>query len=268
MRTLTSPIVLRGAGDLATGVAWRLMACGLPVVALELAEPLTVRRTVSLSTAVTEGRVDVEGLVGVLVESFEDALRLSSASERVVPVLVSPTLPLHTYDVIVDSRLAKRALDCSLRDAAFVVGLGPGFIVGEHAHAIIETQRGPRLGRVLWSGSAEPNTGVPGNVGGRSGERVLRAPVAGVVRWDVDIGDVVRSGQSMGSVNGEQQRIPVVAPFAGVVRGLVSPGLFVRQGLKIGDVDPRLNVFAHEISDKALAIGGGVVEAVFTWLRS
>ena len=268
MRELAGPVVLRGAGDLATGVAWRLMACGFDVVALELAEPLTVRRTVALSTAVTEGRLEVEGLVGVRVESFDEALRMCSAAKRIVPVLVAPTLPLRTYEVVVDARLAKTGLDCSGHDASFVVGLGPGFVVGEHAHAVIETQRGSRLGRVLWSGSAEPNTGTPGSVGGRSGERVLRAPVAGVVRWDVEIGDVVRAGQSMGSVCGDRQRIPVVAPFGGVVRGLVAAGLVAREGLKIGDVDPRLDVSPHEISDKALAIGGGVVEAVFTWLRS
>lgn len=268
MRELAGPIILRGAGDLATGVAWRLVACGFDVVALELAEPLTVRRTVALSTAVTERCVEVEGLVGVRVESFDEALRMCSAAKRIVPVLVAPTLPMRTHEVVVDARLAKTALDCSGHDASFVVGLGPGFVVGEHAHAVIETQRGPRLGRVLWSGSAEPNTGTPGSVGGRSGERVLRAPVAGMVWWDVEIGDVVRAGQSMGSVNGDRQRIPVVAPFGGVVRGLVVSGLVARQGLKIGDVDPRLDVSPREISDKALAIGGGVVEAVFTWLRS
>lgn len=268
MREGTALIVVRGGGDLATGVAWRLVACGLPVVVLELAEPLTVRRTVALSSAVTDGRVEVEGLVGVRVASFDEALLVFSTEERVVPVLVAPTLPTRAYDVIVDARLAKTALDCRVNDAAFVVGLGPGFVVGDHAHAVIETQRGSRLGRVLWSGSAEPNTGTPGNVGGRSGDRVLRAPVAGVVRWDVEIGDVVRSGESIGSVNGDRQRVRVVAPFGGLVRGLVAPGLSVRAGLKIGDVDPRLDVNPHEISDKALSIGGGVVEALFTWLRS
>ena len=267
MKTLTTPIVVRGAGDLATGVVWRLLACGFRVVALELAEPLTVRRTVALSSAVAAGRVEVEGLVGMRVESFDEALRLSSADDRTVPVFVSPTLPGYAYEVIVDARLAKASLDCSVEDASFVVGLGPGFVVDQHAHAVIETQRGARLGRVLWSGSAEPNTGVPGSVGGRSGERVLRASVSGLVRWDVEIGDVVLAGQSMGSVNGDRQRVQVVAPFGGVVRGLVSSGMFARQGLKIGDVDPRLHVASNEISDKALAIGGGVVEAVFTWLR-
>jgi xanthine dehydrogenase accessory factor len=268
VKELTGPIVLRGAGDLATGVAWRLVACGFRVLALELAEPLTVRRSVALSSALTGGEVSIEGLVGRRVESFEDAVRLASATDRVVPVLVAPTLPLCAYEVVVDARLAKTPLDASVDDATLVIGLGPGFVVGEHAHAVVETQRGPRLGRVLWSGSAEPNTGTPGSVGGRSGERVLRSPIAGVVRWDVEIGDVVRPGQSMGSVNGERQRIPVVAPFGGVVRGLITPGFEVRAGLKIGDVDPRVDVSCHEISDKALAIGGGVVEAVFTWLRA
>jgi xanthine dehydrogenase accessory factor len=266
VRELRGPIVLRGAGDLATGVAWRLVGCGFRVIALELAAPLTVRRSVALSSAVALGEVDVEGLIGRRVESFDKAL--ACAIDRVVPVVVASTLPTYTYEVIVDARLAKTALDSSIDDAAFVIGLGPGFVVGDHAHAVVETQRGPRLGRALWTGSAEPNTGTPGEVGGRAGERVLRSPIAGVVRWDVEIGDIVRPGQSMGSVNGDRQRIPVVAPFAGVVRGLVAPGLTVRAGVKIGDVDPRVDVSCVEISDKALAIGGGVVEAVFTWLRA
>ncbi len=267
-------VVLRGAGDLATGVAWRLRSCGFVVVALELRNPRTVRTTVALSSAVSGGRVEIEpnargtSLIGERVGSFDEA-RLLAFGGAVVPVLVSPTLPERGgFDVVVDARLAKTALDCHMTDATFVVGLGPGFVVGEHCHAAVETQRGPRLGRVLWTGEPEPNTGTPGTVGGRSGERVMRSPVDGEVRWDTAIGDVVKRGQILGSVVGERQRVPMLAPFDGLIRGLIAQGSHVDVGAKIGDVDPRLDVNPHEISDKALAIGGGVVEAIFTWLRS
>ena len=160
-------VAIRGAGDIGTGVAWRLRAAGFRVVALELGEPLTVRRTVSLSSVVadTSGMVTIEGrLVARLVETPSAALALAD-QEHVVPLLVSSVLPeALRADVVIDARLAKRPLDCSLGDAPFVIGLGPGFVVGEHCHAVVETQRGPRLGRVLWEGSAAANTGNPGSV--------------------------------------------------------------------------------------------------------
>ena len=269
-KTEDTLVALRGAGDLGTGVAWRLRAAGFRVIALELGEPLTVRRTVSLSSVVADpsGTVTIEGrLVARLVATTSEAQALA-IEEDVVPVMISSVLPDDLRaDVVVDARLAKRPLDCRLEDAPFVVGLGPGFVVGEHCHAVIETQRGPRLGRVLWEGSAAPNTGNPGSVGGRSAERVLRTPIEGVVRWEAGIGDVVREGQAIGSVVGARQRVPVLAPFAGLVRGLLADGTLAKVGLKIGDVDPRIDVHPHEISDKALSIGGGVSEAVFTWLR-
>ena len=263
-------VAIRGAGDLGTGVAWRLRAAGFPVIALELRSPLTVRRTVSLSSVVSDpsGMMTIEGqLVARLVDTTS-AARTLAGQDNVVPVMISSALPADLRaDVVVDARLAKSPLDCSLGDAPLVIGLGPGFVVGEHCHAVIETQRGPRLGRVLWEGSASPNTGTPGSVGGRSAERVLRTPIDGVVRWEAAIGDVVREGQAIGSVVGERQRVPVLAPFAGLVRGLLADGTHAKVGLKIGDVDPRVDVRPHEISDKALSIGGGVTEAIFTWLR-
>jgi xanthine dehydrogenase accessory factor len=147
-------------------------------------------------------------------------------------------------------------------DAPLVVALGPGFTVGEHCHAVVETMRGPRLGRVLWHGAAAADTGLPGEVGGHGADRVLRAPVAGEVRWVVEIGASVTVGQRLGDVGG----VAVTAPFDGVVRGLVAPGTTVPAGVKIGDVDPRRDAVSHEVSDKALAVGGGVVEAALTWL--
>ncbi|MGB8859267.1 MAG: selenium-dependent molybdenum cofactor biosynthesis protein YqeB [Ilumatobacteraceae bacterium] len=252
-------IVFRGGGDLATGAVWRLWRARFPLVVCELAQPLTVRRTVSVSSAVAAGAVEVEGMPARLASSPAEALELAGAG--VVAVLVSPALPpLHPH-VVIDARVAKRNIDTTMHDAALTVGLGPGFVAGVDVHAVVETMRGPRLGRVLWTGSAAANTGVPGDVGGRAAERVVHAAVDGEVAWLVDIGTRVSAGQSLGRVAAQA----VTAPFDGVVRGLIAPGTVVPRGLKIADIDPRLDVDCREISDKALAVGGGVMEAVLTW---
>ena len=252
--------VLRGGGDLATGVAWRLTRAGWPVVVLELPEPLTIRRTVALSTAVTDGQISVQGMRGVLVDSAEDAAETAARGD--VAVLACSELSglgAVRPDAVVDARLAKRNIDTSIDDADIVIGLGPGFVAGTDCHAVVETMRGHRLGRVIWSGPALPDTGEPAELGGRSSDRVLRAPAAGEVVWLVSIGDVVTEGQPLGSVAGE----PVTAPFDGVVRGAIRSGMTVPAGLKIGDVDPRCDPSAcWEISDKSLSVGGGVLEAV------
>jgi xanthine dehydrogenase accessory factor len=259
--------VIRGGGDLATGVAWRLTRAGVPVVVTELPNPLTVRRTVALSSAVTEGTVDIEGMIGQLAPTMTEAIDLARASAgRVVGVVVAPELRGRDreveIDVVVDARLAKHNIDTSIDDAPLVIGLGPGFTAGVDCDAVVETMRGPHLGRVLWSGSAEPNTGTPGIIEGRGAERVIRSQVGGEIRWVRSIGDVVDDHEMLGTVG----EVPVLSPFAGVIRGLILDGSPVPAGLKIGDVDPRLDVSAcHEISDKALAIGGGVVEAVLWW---
>jgi xanthine dehydrogenase accessory factor len=251
-------VLLRGGGDLATGVAWRLTKAGFPVVICELEHPLTVRRRVALSSAVADGRVNIEGMVGVRATA-SDAIGVTQ--QGLVPVLVSPGLPELSAQVVVDARMAKRALDTTIDDAPLVVALGPGYTAGVHAHAVVETMRGPHLGRVLWSGSAEPDTGTPGEVAGHGAERVLRAPAEGAARWAARIGDLVAAGAVLGTVGGREVR----SPFAGVVRGLVADGTVVPADLKVGDVDPRTDTDWREISDKALAVGGGVLEAVLTW---
>ena len=280
---------MRGAGDLATGVAWRLTRAGWPVVALELAEPLTVRRRVALSSAVADGSISVESMTGVLVATADEARRVARRGR--VAVLVAPgkhALAELCPDVVVDARLAKRNIDTAIDDAHLVIGLGPGFTAGVDCHAVVETKRGHRLGRVIWDGPAAADTGVPGTVGGRGHQRVLRAPAAGVVRWDAKIGDVVEAGALIGSVSpgqpspsaelaptgerpdtgvlSQSARARIRAPFRGVLRGAIRSGTTVAAGLKIGDVDPRCDPSAcAEISDKALAVGGGVLEAVLTW---
>jgi xanthine dehydrogenase accessory factor len=283
-------ILMRGGGDLATGVAYRLRKAGFPLIVLELPQPLVVRRRVSLATAVLEGEITVEDLRAVRVATPDEALDL--ALTGTIPVLVAERIPeawttdhkpqttdfwpssvvrrpssslvtRHSSLALVDARMAKRNPDTTIDQAPLVIALGPGYTAGVDCHAVIETNRGHRLGRVIWRGAAEPNTGTPGIVAGKGAERVLRAPLAGVVQWGLDIGDQVRAGQVMGDVAGQ----PVVAPFDGVARGLIAPGTAVPAGLKIGDLDPRGDRdTCFTISEKALAIGGGVVEAVLTWL--
>lgn len=261
-------VIIRGGGDLATGVAYRLHKAGFPLIVLELPRPLVVRRKVALATAVLEGEVQVEDLVGRRVQTPAAAKAL--ASTGTIPVLVAPELAPVTVDlsapvsVLIDARMAKRNIDTDMAQAPLVIALGPGFTAGVDCHAVIETMRGHRLGRVIWQGQALPNTGTPGIVAGKSAERVLRAPSGGEVQWRFEIGDSVEGGQVLGDVNG----VPVAAPFEGVLRGLIAPGTRVRAGLKIGDVDARGDVAAcFTISDKALAIGGGVLEAVLATLN-
>jgi xanthine dehydrogenase accessory factor len=249
--------VLRGAGDIATGIAWRLSRAGISIVATELPNPLTVRRRVALSSAVHDGQVDVEGLLGRLAQSADEAAEVARSGS--VAVLVSPGMPSVDADVVVDARLAKRNIDTRIQDAPLVVGVGPGFAAGIDCHAVVETQRGHHLGRVFWHGAAAPNTGEPGVIGGHGASRVLRAPAGGQVNWRIEIGASVQANELLGSVGGVGLR----APFDGVVRGLIRPGTTVEARLKIGDVDPRGDpAVCHEISDKALAVGGGVLEAV------
>lgn len=263
------PVLLRGGGDLATGVAYRLHKAGFPLIVTELPRPLVVRRTVALATAVHEDEVTVEDLHARRATSPAEAEEIAYATGS-IPVIAAPDLApllanLQTpIAILVDARMAKRNVDTEKDQAPLVIALGPGFTAGVDCDAVIETMRGHRLGRVIWEGSALPNTGTPGIVAGKGRERVLRAPSSGVVRWQVSIGDLVEAGAILGRVATE----PVTAPFAGVVRGLITPGTAVWDGLKIGDVDARGDPAACiQISDKALAIGGGVLEAILIWLN-
>ncbi len=255
-------VVVRGGGDLGSGVIWRLRRVGFPVLVLELERPLTVRRTVAFSTAVARDRIMIDGIEGVRVNSVDAALEATRRGS--VPVLVSPDIPPLPVpmSVLVDARLAKKSLDTTINQAPLVVGLGPGFVAGDDCDAVIETMRGHRLGRVIWDGPAAPNTGVPGEIGGASGDRLLRASIDGALLWSTNFGDLVKAGQILGTIDD----MPIHAKISGTVRGLIQPGP-VEIGLKIGDVDPRFDPNAiHQISDKALSIGGAVLEAVLVWL--
>lgn len=257
-------VVVRGGGDLGTGAADRLLRAGFPVVVLELPSPLAVRRHVAFSTAVENGSVEVEGNQAIHVDTPAEAI--ATAQDGDVAVLVAPELPefAPAPSIVVDARLAKRTLDTSMDQAPLVVALGPGFSAGENCHAVVETMRGHRLGRVIWNGAAAPDTGMPGILGGVGAGRVIRATSVGAIAWTVDIGDLVAAGQEIGTVGEEA----VHTSIAGVVRGLIAPGTEARRGLKIADIDPRGDQSSpFEISDKARLVGAGVLEAVLTWLN-
>jgi xanthine dehydrogenase accessory factor len=263
-----SLVIVRGGGDLATGTVYRLHKAGFPVIVLELARPLVVRRQVALAAAVADGKIQVEELQGRLTRTLDEALAL--AQTGIIPVMVAPQLPASPgpAKVIVDARMAKRNIDTHMEQAPLVIALGPGFTAGIDCHAVIETMRGHRLGRVIWQGTAMANTGTPGIVAGRGAERVLRAPASGAIIWRLKIGDAVAEGELIGTVVEDGRQIGIHAPFAGILRGLIASETRVEAGLKVGDLDARGDRSAcFTISDKALAIGGGVLEAVLTWMN-
>ena len=255
-------IVVRGGGDLATGVVYRLVKAGFPVIVTELARPVAIRRAVAFASAIFDGQITVEGMTARRVESVAEARHRLASGE--VPVLADEegaSLAVVRPAILVDARMAKRNLGTTLGDAPLVIALGPGFEAGRDCHAVIETNRGHNLGRVIWHGAAEPNTGTPGSVQGHMADRVLRAPADGFVVPYAAIGDSLRAGDMIASM-GDQ---PVYAPFDGALRGLIHPSVQVTRGLKIGDLDPRgARDHCFTISDKALAIGGGALEAILS----
>lgn len=252
--------LIRGAGDIASGVALRLRRAGIRVVMTEIARPTTIRRTVAFSDAAVNGEQTVEDVTARRAADADEARAL--LERGYIPVLVDPDCACRERlrpDALVDAILAKRNLGTSITDAPVVVGVGPGFTAGADCHAVVETMRGHTLGRVYYEGAALPNTAIPGLIGGFAGERVLRAPADGVFTGTRRIGDRVEAGETVGYVAGE----PMKATIGGVLRGLLADGVPVTKGLKSGDVDPRGEAaYCALVSDKALAVGGGVLEAI------
>jgi xanthine dehydrogenase accessory factor len=265
-------VLIKGGGDLGSGVAMRMHRVGFSVVVTEIERPMMVRRSVSFGEAVFAGKIQVEEIhasrcgiddVHVLLE------------ERVIPVLVDPEATAVARlrpQVVVDAIMAKRNVNTAITDAPMVIALGPGFTASADCHAVVETRRGHTLGRVIWSGPASADTGQPGEVPGfgERGSRVLRAPNDGFVHADYPIGARIEEGARIATVVGEEGEPggAVIAPFDGVLRGIVHPSVPVTAGMKIGDLDPRVeprNCFL--VSDKSLAIGGGVLEAVLMMMN-
>ena len=253
-------VLIRGAGDLASGIALRLHRAGLDVVMTDLEKPTAIRRTVCFSQALVLGAATVEDVTARAAASAAQAEEILAAGE--IPVLADPACTCREAlrpDALVDAILAKRNLGMRIGDAPVVIGVGPGFTVGEDCHAVVETMRGHTLGRVIYRGSALPNTNIPGLIGGYAGERVLRAPADGIFCQKLEIGAVVRAGDIAGEVDGELMKCTI----DGVLRGILADGTPVFKGMKSGDVDPRCKPeYCTTASDKALAVGGGVLEAV------
>jgi xanthine dehydrogenase accessory factor len=253
-------ILIKGGGEMASGVVQRLVRSGFRVCITEIPEPMAVRREVSFCEAVFEGRKEVEGLVGKRVSGKEGVLRAWEEGE--VPVIIDPECAIRKIlspDVLVDAILAKRNTGTSLGDAPLVIGLGPGFCAGRDAHFVIETNRGHRLGRVIEEGEADPDTGIPGDIGGYTWERVLRAPAGGRFQGMKKIGDRVTKGEVVAEVGG----VSLETRISGVLRGILHDGLLAEPNMKVGDVDPRTTrETCRTVSEKARAIAGAVLEAV------
>jgi xanthine dehydrogenase accessory factor len=256
------PVIIRGGGDLASGVAMRLHRAGIRLVVVELEKPLAVRRTVSFAQAIYAGEIKIEEVTGQKVDDFQEAEKISSIEK--IPVLVEPSLDalisVHPL-VLVDASMTKREPDTKLNSAQLVVGLGPGFIAGKHCHAIVETLRSHNLGRAFWEGSAALDTGQPGSIVSYKVDRVLKSPRAGFLEERSEIGKRLKKDDLIATVDGVEIR----AQFDGVLRGLIHPSIELVQGMKIGDLDPRDDPsYCFRVSDKALSIGGGVLEALLT----
>ncbi len=252
-------VVVKGGGDLATGVAHRLFRAGFAVIITEIARPTVIRRTVAFAAAVYDGQTTVEGVTAVLSKA-DDALAV--VGRGAIPVLIDPRaacVDALRPAAVVDAIMAKANTGTALTDAPVVIGVGPGFTAGVDVRAVIETMRGHDLGRVITTGPAAADTGIPGEIGGYGRERLIQAPAAGVFKTAANIGDVVQTGAVVAYVGDT----PVRAGIDGVLRGLLHDGLTVDKGLKVGDIDPRCQVdHCFSISDKARAIGGGVLEAL------
>ncbi len=258
-------IVMKGAGDLASGVAVRLSHCGFPIVMTDLPHPTSIRRTVCFSESILKGTFQVEDVTAEFAETVDAIASIHARGH--IAVLADPKADcvkvLHP-DVVVDAILAKRNLGTQITDAPVVIALGPGFTAGIDCHAVIETMRGHDLGRVILNGAAEPNTGIPGNISGFTTERVLRAPKDGTFAEIRHIGDIVEKDEPVASVDGEI----INATISGVIRGLLPTGTPVHTGMKSGDIDPRpIQSHCYTVSDKARAIGGGVLEAILMLKR-
>lgn len=258
-------IIVRGGGDLATGTIHRLWSAGFPVLVLETQQPAAIRRQVAVCEAVYQGSVTVEGMTAVRIDALNAVDRVLAAGE--IPVLVDQqgsSIEELQPAVVIDAILAKKNLGTNRNMAPLTIALGPGFSAGEDVDFVIETMRGHNLGRIIRQGFAQPNTGVPGNVGGYTKERVIHAAQSGVLYGCHAIGDFVEQGETIAVIRNETGEYPVPASITGLIRGLIRDGFAVTSGFKIADIDPRKEEYHNcfTISDKARCIAGSVLELV------
>lgn len=266
---LNDIVLIRGGGDLASGVALRLHRVGMRVLITELSQPLVIRRMVAFAEAVYAGETSVEEAIARRVTGINGIQE--AWMQRVIPVLVDPHCQIleeflishfqSPISTLVDARMTKKPPELGIKAASLVIGLGPGFTAPENCHAVVETNRGHYLGRVIWEGRALADTSLPEGFGREYLDRVLRAPTEGEFRPHRQICDQLEKGDLIAEVDGD----PLHAPFKGVLRGLLHEGLRVKPGFKVGDLDPRDDPrYCNLVSDKSLAIAGGVLEAILT----
>ncbi len=263
-------IIVRGGGDLATGTIHRLWKSGFQVLVLETEAPAAIRRQVSVCEAVYTGKTEIEGMESVLITEKEEAWKVWE--EQKVPILVDPqgkSIETFQPEVVVDAIIAKKNLGTNMEMAPCTVALGPGFSAGVDVNFVVETKRGHNLGRIITEGSAAPNTGAPGNIGGYTVERVLHASTKGCMRNQKKIGDMVEKGEVIATISGEEGEVEVIATISGILRGLIRDGYPVTKGFKIADIDPRKEEIENcfTISDKARCIAGSVLEIVCAYGR-
>lgn len=261
IKTCKPLIWIRGAGDLATGVGVRLLNAGFSVVYSEIQNPTVIRTTISFATAVYEGAYTVEGHIAKRCSTIDDIYQ--TLEKKQTPVYIgdeSLGVSALRPQVFVEATIRKIAFDIPKNLVKHTIGLGPGFKAPSDVDAVVETMRGHNLGRVIWEGTAKPNTGIPGDIGGYTKERVIHAEVAGIFTGNSLIGDMVTAGQVIAHIGSETQ---VKATITGILRGLIHDELYIEKGTKIADIDPRCEVnHCFTVSDKARAIGGGVLEAI------
>ncbi len=258
-------ILVRGGGDIATGTIYKLCKCGFRVLVTETAHPSAIRRYVAFSEAVYQGKMTVEDMTATLVENWEDAWKVMEQGRPAI--LIDPECSIlkeHRPAVVVDAILAKKNLGTNRNMAKRTIGLGPGFEAGVDVDYVIETKRGHNLGRVIKTGTAAANTGIPGVIGGYGKERVIHAPADGTLISKAHISDLVQKDQVIAVIESENSITPIYASITGILRGIIRDGYPVTKGFKIADIDPREsekeNCFT--ISDKARCIAGGVLEAI------
>lgn len=258
-------VLVRGGGEMASGIAHRLHRCHMRLAITEIAAPTAVRRGVAFAEAVYETSKTVDGVEALRVASEQEAHAAWQSNK--IPLFIDPDAAVRAVlkpVVIVDATMAKKSGLSKLTDARLVIGVGPGFTAGVDVHAVVESNRGYYLGRVIWQGTAEPDTGLPAAVDGHTETRVLRVPKTGVFNAFRDIGDAVRRGEIVAEVDGES----IPAQLSGQLRGILRSGIHVRRGIKAGDIDPRgERGYCYSISDKSRAIAGGVLEAVLHSVR-
>lgn len=258
-------VIIRGGGDLASGIAVRLFRAGFNIIILETLHPLAIRLPVSFASAVFEGSCQIENIKGILAETYDEADQI--INDNKIAILIDPigrSFEYYKQFVLIDAIMAKRNLGTNKEQAPLVIGIGPGFEAGIDVDAVIETKRGHYLGRVIYQGSALPDTGIPGEIAGESDKRLLRAPAEGLMIPEHQIGDLVQENDVIATVNG----IPLTARLSGVLRGLIYPNTPVTEGMKVGDIDHRgIKDYCFTVSDKALSIGGGTLEAICSYLN-